>query len=374
MTAIAPSILIVEDDPAHAEAIRRAFQAASAESRIQVVGTLREYYQAAAACPPDIALVDLNLPDGSAMEILTSPPEVGPFPILVMTSYGDEHIAVEAMKAGALDYVAKSAEAFADMPRAVRRALDQWELLLRSRWTEEELRQSEQTLRHTLAELETLHANAPVVMMLMDRQWRVTKAGGAAARRAGRTEQEMVGLPCGVVLRCLNALDNPKGCGAGPSCASCLIRLAILDTFATGKEHRQVEAWMPFPVGDKAEDRCLLASTALLKLDDAERVLLCVQDITDLKRAEEENRRLASIVDRATVSIFIYDFDGRALYANQRTCDLHGYSSKEEFMAINLHLLDTPESTALITTRIKEIREKGEATFEVAHFRKDRSV
>jgi DNA-binding NarL/FixJ family response regulator len=285
MTGIAPSILIVEDEPAHVEAIRRAFQVAGAEGEIQVVGTLREYRQAVAARPPDIALVDLNLPDGSVMNVLTSPPEAGPFPVLVMTSYGNEHVAVEAMRAGALDYVAKSAETFADMPRAVQRALDQWELLLRSRWAEEELRQSEQSLRRTVAELETIHANAPVAMMLVDRERRVTKVNGAAARLAGRTEQAMLGLCGGAAIRCLNALDDPKGCGAGPSCVSCSIRMAVLDTFATGMEHRQIEARLPLPVGDKAEDRCMLASTALLKLDDTQRVLLCVQDITDRKRA-----------------------------------------------------------------------------------------
>jgi PAS domain S-box-containing protein len=374
MTAIAPSILIVEDEPAHAEAIRRAFQDAGAAGEIQVVGSLREYREAVAARPPDIALVDLNLPDGSAMDVLFSPPEAGPFPILVMTSYGDEHVAVEAMKAGALDYIAKSAETFADMPRAVQRALDQWELLLRSRWTEEELRQSEQTLQHTVAELETIHANVPVAMMLVDRQRRVTKVSGAAARLAGRTEQEMLGLCSGAAIRCLNALDDPRGCGAGPSCDSCPIRMAVLDTFATGQEHRQIEAWLPLPAGDKAEDRCLLVSTALLKLDETQRVLLCVLDITERKRAEKESQRLAEIADRAPVSITVHDFEGRFLYANQRTLDLHGYNSKEEFMAVNLRQLDTPESAALIAVRMQKLREAGEAVFEVTHLGKDGAV
>ncbi len=66
-------ILIVEDEAAHAEAIRRAFETAGAEAEVQVAGTLREYRAQVAASTPDIALVDLNLPDGCAVEILVSP-------------------------------------------------------------------------------------------------------------------------------------------------------------------------------------------------------------------------------------------------------------------------------------------------------------
>jgi PAS domain S-box-containing protein len=43
-----------------------------------------------------------------------------------MTSYGNERIAVEALKSGALDYVVKSPESMLDMPHAARKALDQW--------------------------------------------------------------------------------------------------------------------------------------------------------------------------------------------------------------------------------------------------------
>ena len=44
-------------------------------------------------------------------------------PVVIMTSYGDEHVAVEAMKAGALDYVVKSEATLADMPYIAERAL-----------------------------------------------------------------------------------------------------------------------------------------------------------------------------------------------------------------------------------------------------------
>jgi len=100
-------ILILEDEAAHAEALLRSLKAADLTNGIQVVTTLKAYRAAVAANPPDISLLDLNLPDGRAVEVLVFPPEEGRFPVLVMTGYGTEETAVEALKAGALDYIVK---------------------------------------------------------------------------------------------------------------------------------------------------------------------------------------------------------------------------------------------------------------------------
>ena len=132
-------VLLVEDDPAHATAIQRAVEANGSEFEVMVVGTLQEFRRSSVDRSPNIAVMDLNLPDGRATEVLTSPPEAGQFPVLVMTSYGNEQVAVEAIKAGALDYVVKSPEAFADMPHIIARALHGWDLLQERKQAEEAL-------------------------------------------------------------------------------------------------------------------------------------------------------------------------------------------------------------------------------------------
>lgn len=88
-------------------------------------------------------------------------------------------------------------------------------------------------------------------------------------------------------------------------------------------------------------------------------------------RAKEERiTLLGRLLDAAPDSITIHDKDGRFLYANRRTFALHGYT-EDEFMALNLHDLDVPESEARIEERVRKIRETGEATFQVTHRRKD---
>jgi len=147
MNASPLSLLLLEDEDAHAEAIRRAFAGPPQSIIIQRVSSLREYCEQAAARPPDIALIDLNLPDGNAMEALTLLSESNPFPVLVMTGLGSEAVAVAALKAGALDYLVKSPETFANMPHTVERALREWNLLQAHQRAEEALRVSEHFLR-----------------------------------------------------------------------------------------------------------------------------------------------------------------------------------------------------------------------------------
>jgi len=85
--------------------------------------------------------------------------------------------------------------------------------------------------------------------------------------------------------------------------------------------------------------------------------LISIRDITERKQAEEEINRMAKILDIAPNSITIHDFNGNFIYANQKTFDIHGYT-RDEFFALPLDKLDTPETTKLIPARMKEISEK----------------
>ena len=156
-------LLVLEDDEGHVEAIRCAFDGNGTKADICIVRTLAEYRAHLATNLADLALVDLNLPDGRAVEILTHPLEDAPFPVLVMTSFGSQKIVVEVMKAGALDYVVKSPEAFAMLPHTVEVALREWKLLQRHKLAAAELlaTKSEWKLlqRHKLTEEEFLAAN-----------------------------------------------------------------------------------------------------------------------------------------------------------------------------------------------------------------------
>jgi len=136
-------ILIVDDEENDIELIRRAFQSFRAGIDIHEAHSLREYRNKADVVTPDIALIDLDLPDGKAFDLLKASADTGSFPIVVMTGKGTEQTAVEVVKSGALDYVVKSPEAFAAMPRTVTRVLREWAAIRKHQQAVEELKNSE---------------------------------------------------------------------------------------------------------------------------------------------------------------------------------------------------------------------------------------
>ncbi|MDD5286271.1 MAG: response regulator, partial [Desulfuromonadaceae bacterium] len=282
-------VLVVEDDAAHAEALRRAFASNGVKAGIFIVSTLREFRERVLKNPPDIAIMDLNLPDGRAVEVMTTPPENGAFPILLMTSYGNERVAVEAIKSGAIDYIVKSTEAFAGMPRTVERALREWRLLIDRQQTVELLKEQEE-------ELDAIYENAPLIMMLVDQERRICKVNRSGEAFAHSFRAEMLGLRLGESLHCLQSAFAPLGCGFGGKCPDCTFRKLLHDTLEYGVSHTSVEARLLFSHEGREEEAFFLCSTKKLIIRKEPLVLVSLLDITE-NRILEENLRQAQKMD-----------------------------------------------------------------------------
>ena len=98
-----------------------------------------------------------------------------------------------------------------------------------------------------------------------------------------------------------------------------------------------------------------------------------VQDITDRKQIEERLQLGNALLDNASDSIFLHDFEGNFIYVNDAACRVHGYT-RDDLLNMRLPELDAPESATLIQQRLSELMEKGAATFEVGHYHKSGSV
>ncbi|RQD74743.1 PAS domain S-box protein [Desulfonatronospira sp. MSAO_Bac3] len=151
-----------------------------------------------------------------------------------------------------------------------------------------ESRRMMEELQSTTAELSAIHEHAPVAMLLVDEDRRVQKVNGVTADFAGRPMQEMVGQRAGEAFRCLNHLDHPEGCGFGEACQTCRVRLSVLQTFSDQQNRKNIEAWLPFFHEGENISKCLLLNTSYLEVGGQGRVLVCIQDITFIKKAEQE--------------------------------------------------------------------------------------
>ena len=95
------SILIVEDEPVLREELRRLLVRSG--HRATGAGSVEEAVRAGAlGC--DLVLTDLRLPGASGTDLIARAAGV---PVLIMTSYATVKSAVEAMRMGAVDYIAK---------------------------------------------------------------------------------------------------------------------------------------------------------------------------------------------------------------------------------------------------------------------------
>jgi DNA-binding response OmpR family regulator len=115
------SVLVVEDNPDHAALVMAILQA-QLDCFIDVAGTVAEGFQKATTRHYDLLMLDYSLPDGDGLEILDWIKK--DCVVIIMTSNGNERVAVEAMKGGAFDYVVKDTLFRASLPVAIERALD----------------------------------------------------------------------------------------------------------------------------------------------------------------------------------------------------------------------------------------------------------
>lgn len=148
-----PLILVVEDDEAHAELMKESLQDAAEEYRLEIAGTLQGARTVIDGETPDLILTDYLLPDGEGSELVKMVD--GLCPVVMMTSQGNEKVAVDAMKAGVQDYVVKTSAVFSGMSRIAQRGLREWALVQERKRVEEERHRIERHFLH-IQKLESL--------------------------------------------------------------------------------------------------------------------------------------------------------------------------------------------------------------------------
>lgn len=134
---------------------------------------------------PDIAVVDTVLPDGRGFSLLHPDKSTAPFPLVLLTEAGCEAEVVDAIKAGAVDYLIKSPELLANLPRIVDRALRQWGYIIRQRLTEDALRESENRFR-------SIFNTAAAGMILISPFHNIVQVNPAFCRFIGFDESEVL--------------------------------------------------------------------------------------------------------------------------------------------------------------------------------------
>jgi CheY-like chemotaxis protein len=134
----APILLLVEDDPGDQELTRRALDAGTVETQLQIVNDGEEaldylhargkYAPPAYAPRPDLILLDLNLPrlDGrQVLEAILRDPDLHRVPVVILTTSEQDNDIRAAYDLGVNSYIVKPADMQAFV-RSIRCLQEYW--------------------------------------------------------------------------------------------------------------------------------------------------------------------------------------------------------------------------------------------------------
>ena len=301
------NILIVEDDESHSDLITLSFESSSMPVNLVITRNLNEARISIAKSVPDLVITDYVLPDGKGTELIPANKEEHPYPVVMLTGFGDEQVAVEVMKAGAFDYIVKSAEVMDDMPNICDKILLEWNYTVRHKRLEQELKESEARFKSLLS---SLYESAVVIY---DRDGKITALWGTPEmdKRYGLRAVDAIG-------RSVRELVPPEQA-----------------------EQRLVEIQRVFDAGEKMLVAYMVSlpggsfwhETSLSPMRDANgnitAVVGFIRDITERKRAEGQLLKLSHAVEQSSCSVVITDAKGIIEYANPKLTQLTGYTLDE---------------------------------------------
>lgn len=287
----AVDIMVVDDSAEERTTLKRYLKTA-----YQGNAEIREWPSAADAfreClerPPGLLLLDVKMPEMDGLTMVRKLREAGAirFPIVMLTNFGDENIAVQALQAGAQDFLVKSTTTVESLRRAVDYARE------RAALTKE--------LAETNDRLEAVYAQNSVGIAQATLEGRLTMANDAFCRLCGLPRGKVIGMH-------LRDLHSPNA--------------AIADLrdgeFEVEWLHPDLERrWVALIV-------CTIRDSA----GEASALAILTRDITARKQAEEDGARLASIVKSCGEAIVFLDRDGVIRSWNQGAQEVYGYTAEE---------------------------------------------
>jgi diguanylate cyclase (GGDEF)-like protein/PAS domain S-box-containing protein len=275
------SVLLIENNPDDVALIRGALSPSPFFSAsITHASTLRTGLECLKKDHIDVVLMDLGLPDGRGLDTFEKAfASASHVPIIILTSFDDEELAMQSVRKGAQDYFVKGQVNDSLLRRAVLYAIERKKMLIEYERTEERLRASEARLRNITAVIgEGIY--------VLDREGRLQFMNQEAEKLLGWTAAELRDRNFHDVVHYQKADHTPM---AEDECP-------VLKTINTGRTYRTEED--VFTRKDGTLFSASVVATPLIEDEGIVGSVAAFQDITDRKQAADELRRLNELLAR----------------------------------------------------------------------------
>lgn len=181
--------------------------------------------------------------------------------------------------------------------------------------------------------LDVAYDHAPSLILMIDEDLRIDRVNRIGLEIIGKDPENILGFPGGEVFSCVHA-NNNGGCSKNPDCLDCSIRGLVRETLNSGVGYHKVEGNIDILNDDDVvSSRDFLISTAYVGLQDGNRVILYLDDITERKKNEktlkESEERFQTMYENVPGGTMIIGKDYVIEDVNQRTCEITGYKKEE---------------------------------------------
>ncbi|MBI5954825.1 MAG: PAS domain S-box protein [Chloroflexi bacterium] len=290
-------VLLIEDNPTDALLLKEFLNIDPlADFDVTVGKDLKQGLSELGIGKFDVLLLDLGLPDSQGLETFTRVhAEYPDIPVIILSGAADELLALQAMQAGAQDYLIKGQAGWQLGPRAIRYAIERHQSQLAMRANEEKFRLAFEASPDSIA-----------ITRLSDGMFISVNKGFEEI--TGYNRNQVIGKTAPEI----NIWKNPED------------RQRFVEELQAKGEIRNYEAPFLTPGGERHG----LMSAAIVELNGAPHILNITRDITERKRMEEalkvEREFMKALMNTVPVQIYFKDTESRFLRINNAQARLFG--------------------------------------------------
>lgn len=268
---------------------------------------------------PDLILSDYTLPTYNGMAalkyVLANYPDI---PVILVTGSINEETAVNCMKAGAVDYILK--DKMSRLGLAVQNELKNKKIKLERSKALEELKESEKYYRNVMSHL---HED----LIIIDENFIITDINNSFLSTTGKKRKDTVGKHCFEISHTYNSPCNENG-------EICHLK----DVFLTKKHSNYIHEHIKTDGSKTWVD--IVLSPLFDENGNVTKVIQACRNIDDIMHAQDEIKKLSTVVDQSPLGISLLDLDGKIQYTNSAFTILTGYKP-EEVLGRRLDILDS---------------------------------
>ncbi|MCD4671877.1 MAG: PAS domain S-box protein [Anaerolineaceae bacterium] len=364
-------VLFVEDNQVDQMAFKRFVKQENLSYDYKICGSVAEARNVLRAGKFDVVLLDHALGDGTAFDLFE---DVGEIPFVIVTGSGNEEIAVQAMNAGAADYLIKDQDSnyLITLPNTIsntlahQRARD--ELIRYREYLEElveertdELARTNKMLQQSEEDFRLLAENSIDCIWVLDIRLRFTYLSPSLEEILGFKPEQWVGT------KLSSHFKKKEFLKVGAIAAKAITNY---------KTFTQVTFETKILNSKNDEVNIEISSKALL---NSQGKLIGLQgttkDITERKLADEKlhqsEERYRSVVEDLPGMVNRFLFDGTITFVNQETCKFFG-KKRDELIGMNIISTVPEEDREFVVSNLASITEESPIqTFENRVIRHD---